>query len=175
MGSWKKVSVGRSVILRPIKTFFGFFFSVFFSSSEKSSFFLANFVQNGIAPSLHLRVCLRHDAGRQRWSNWRFPLETVRRFSARRLSPKDVRGKKSYCHGICGWAFPNRGQEGVAYVCRDWCKKGNVEWSQPSEGVKICLLSCKMTPAGCNYLCEKRCNEECDRRFPTRILAQGST
>merc|ERR1712142_282959 len=88
MGSWKKVSVGRSVILRPIKTFFGFFFSVFFSSSEKSSFFLANFVQNGIAPSLHLRVCLRHDAGRQRWSNWRFPLETVRRFSARRLSPR---------------------------------------------------------------------------------------
>merc|ERR1712142_1398394 len=94
MGSWKKVSVGRSVILRPIKTFFGFFFSVFFSSSEKSSFFLANFVQNGIAPSLHLRLCLRHDAGRQRWSNWRFPRETVRRFTARR-DPRDSPRRRS--------------------------------------------------------------------------------
>ena len=100
----------------------------------------------------------------------------------REIRLEDVRGKKSHCHGICGWAFPNRGQEREAFVCGLWCAKGNVEWSQPSEGVKICLLSCKMTPAGCNDLCGKRCNEECDRRFPhmdvgakiNRWLCKGS-
>jgi len=91
----------------------------------------------------------------------------------REIRLEDVRGKKSYCHGICGWAYSNRGREGAhAYVCRRWCENGNVEWSQPSEGVERCLLqndvadaSCRMTPAGCNDLCEKRCNEECDHRF----------
>jgi len=79
---------------------------------------------------------------------------------------EDVRGKKSNCHGICGWAFPNRRQERVADVCRRWCEEGNVEWSQPSEGVKRCLLSCRITPFGCKDLCWKRGKEECDRRFP---------
>ena len=84
----------------------------------------------------------------------------------REIRLEDVRGKKSYCHGICGWAYSNRGREGAAaYVCRRWCEKGNVEWSQPSEGVERCLLSCRMTPAECNNLCWKRCKEECHRRF----------
>merc|ERR1712098_332030 len=87
--TWKKVSVGRSVILRPIKTFFVFFLS-FFLLRENHPFILANFVQNGIAPSLHLRPCLRHDAGRQRWSNWRFPRETVRSFTIRRSEDMPV-------------------------------------------------------------------------------------
>jgi len=86
---------------------------------------------------------------------------------------EDVRGKKSYCHGICGWAFPNRGQEGVAHFCREWCEKGNVEWSQPSEGVKKCQLSCRMTPAGCNDLCWQRCYQKCDRRFPQKDVGAG--
>jgi len=89
----------------------------------------------------------------------------------REIRLEDVRGKKSDCDGICGWAFPNRGQEGVAHFCRRWCEGGNVEWIQPSEGVKICLLKCRMTPAGCNDRCWKRCNKECDRRFPNKDVS----
>jgi len=89
----------------------------------------------------------------------------------REIHLEDVRGKKSYCHGICEII-----RESSENHCRKilekrlpkiWlmCEKGNVEWSQPSEGVERCLLSCRMTPAECNNLCWKRCKEECHRRF----------
>ena len=79
----------------------------------------------------------------------------------REIRLEDVRGKKSDCDGICGSVLRED-----FYLCRYWCWQGNVEWSQPSEGVKKCKLSCRMTPAGCSTLCWTRCYEECDRRFP---------
>ena len=78
----------------------------------------------------------------------------------REIRLEDVRGKKSDCDGICGSVLRED-----FYLCRYWCWQGNVEWSQPSEGVKKCKLSCRMTPAECNNLCWKRCKEECHRRF----------
>jgi len=86
---------------------------------------------------------------------------------------------KKRCNEECDRRFPHNYRRGM-YIniyfyynlhqyenqrrCKASCWKEI--WSQPSEGVKICLLKCRMTPAGCNDLCEKRCNEECDRRFP---------
>merc|ERR1712098_375182 len=91
MGSWKKASVGRSVILRPIKIFFVcFFFSVFFFFFGKIILFLSQHCSEWNCTFTTSSPLFAARCWPPALEQWRFPLETVRSFTIRRSEDMPV-------------------------------------------------------------------------------------